>query len=174
MSASDNTIVTYLLLGSNLGDRVALLKKALAAIDHEVGTVSRASSVYETGAWGNENQPNYLNQVLQVATSLEPLQLLEKTQAIEKKMGRRRNLKWESRSIDIDILLYGDHLIDVPGLCIPHPLLPQRRFALVPLQEIAPMLKHPVSQKTITDLLDESTDRLPVQLYKTETYEHEV
>ncbi|WP_188751665.1 2-amino-4-hydroxy-6-hydroxymethyldihydropteridine diphosphokinase [Parapedobacter defluvii] len=170
MSASGTTD-TYLLLGTNMGNREALLTQARAEITDEIGSLTRVSSIYETAAWGNENQPNYLNQVIQVTTQLPPFRLLEKIQAIEKKMGRKRHIKWEARLIDIDILFYGDYIINMPDLKVPHPHLAERNFALIPLQEIAPFLVHPLSKKNITDLVKQTTDRLPVNRYKTETHE---
>ena len=164
MPASETTDI-YLLLGTNLGDRMALLTQAITEISTQVGTLGCVSSIYETAAWGNENQPNYLNQVVQVATVLPPFQLLEQTQAIEKRMGRERLGKWGARLIDIDILFYGECIVDGPGLQIPHPYLAERRFTLVPLQEVAPLLHHPVLRKNITELLNQTTDQLPVKRY---------
>ena len=165
----------YLLLGTNLGNREELLNRALASITQDIGKIRSCSSIYETAAWGNEDQPSYLNQVARVATSLSPLQLLKKINAIEKNLGRERIAKWESRPIDIDILLYADQIINKPKLQIPHPHLPNRRFALIPLQEIAPSLVHPVFNISITDLLERTSDQLAVQLYQTSTYEqHEI
>jgi len=161
MSASVTTD-TYLLLGTNMGDRLALLKQALEEITEQVAPYTRISSIYETAAWGNVNQPQYLNQVVQVSTSLPPSALLEKTQAIEKKLGRKRLIKWEARFIDIDILFYGAQIIDTPDLQIPHPHIAERNFTLTPLAEIAPMLVHPTLKKTVTELLHQTTDRLPV------------
>ncbi len=154
-----------------MGDRITLLQQALTEIIHQIGSLIQVSSIYETAAWGDENQPNYLNQVVQVRTPLSPFALLEKTQSIEKKMGRERHVKWEARLIDIDILFYGDYVIDKPNLRVPHPHLAERKFTLIPLQEIAPVLVHPLSKKTITDLLNQTTDPLSVHRYKTQTYE---
>lgn len=165
----------YLLLGTNLGNRIALLNRALSSISLNIGEIQSCSSIYETAAWGNEDQPNYLNQVTLVTTSLSPFQLLQKINAIEKKLGRERTVKWASRPIDIDILLYANQVIDRPTLRIPHPHLPNRRFALVPLQEIAPTLVHPVFNVNITDLLEQTPDQLAVKRYLTHTYEqHEI
>jgi len=162
-------------LGTNLGDRTALLNQALDEIAREIGNISKTSSIYETAAWGDESQPSYLNAAIAVTTSLQPLRLLERANDIEKRLGRERAVKWEARPIDIDILLYGDRIIDEPLLQIPHPHLPIRRFALVPLQEIAPHFVHPIYRKSITELLGETPDRLPVRHYKTDTYErHEL
>ncbi|WP_229738941.1 2-amino-4-hydroxy-6-hydroxymethyldihydropteridine diphosphokinase [Parapedobacter pyrenivorans] len=165
------TVDVYLLLGTNMGNRIALLEQARNEITREIGITRKISSVYETRAWGDESQPNYLNQVVLSTTLLHPLQLLKKINTIEKKMGRTRVNKWESRPIDIDILYYADRIIDEPTLQVPHPHLPNRRFALIPLQEIAPQLIHPTSKKTTVELLSETADQLSVQLYKPHTYE---
>jgi len=155
----------YLLLGTNLGDRAALLDCAIHSLSLTAGKIIRVSSRYETAAWGEPGQPDYLNQVVQLATSLSPLQLLEKIHDIEKQLGRERIKKWEPRLIDIDILLYADCIIDKPNLQIPHPHLPNRKFALIPLQEIAPHLIHPQHKKTITELLECTPDSLAVRQY---------
>lgn len=165
------TVDVYLLLGTNMGDRTALLERARNEIAREIGITSRISSIYETGAWGDENQPNYLNQVVLTSTLLQPIQVLRKINAIENKMGRTRVKKWESRPIDIDILYYGDDIIDEPMLKVPHPHLPGRRFALTPLREIAPGFIHPISKKTTIELLDQTTDQLAVQLFEPHPYE---
>lgn len=165
------TTDTYLLLGTNMGDRAALLTHARQEIAQEIGTLRCVSSIYETEAWGNTNQPNYLNQVVLAATPLQPLRLLEKINGIEKRMGRIRVNKWESRLIDIDILYYGNQVIDEVNLQIPHPHLPNRRFALVPMQEIAPGFTHPISGNTTTELLEQTSDKLAVRLFNPDTYE---
>jgi len=169
------TTDAYLLLGTNMGDRIAQLSRARGEIAKEIGTLRRISSVYETAAWGHEDQPKYLNQVVWVKTPLKPLPLLKEINAIEKRMGRVRVNKWESRLIDIDILYYADAVIDEAHLQIPHPHLPHRRFALTPLKEIAPEFTHPVLRKTTRELLDETSDQLTVRLFNPDTYEqHEL
>lgn len=169
------TTNAYLLLGTNMGDRVAQLNRARNEIIKEIGTLHGTSSIYETDAWGNEGQPSYLNQVVGVSTPLPPLQLLEKINAIERQMGRIRVSKWESRLIDIDILYYADKVVDEANLQIPHPYLPDRRFALTPLQEIVPDFVHPILGKTTTELLNGTTDQLAVRLFNPDTYEqHEL
>lgn len=156
----------YLLLGTNLGNRTALLDLAVHNLAEEAGEISGISAIYESAAWGKRDQPDYLNQVVRLTTPLTPLQLLKITQGIERKLGRERHQKWEPRLIDIDILLYADRVVNHPRLQIPHPHLPNRRFALAPLQEIAPNTVHPVLQKTITELLASTPDTLGVQRYK--------
>ncbi len=169
------TTNTYLLLGTNMGDRVSQLSRARGEIAGQIGPLRRSSSIYETDAWGNEDQPPYLNQVVSVDTTLKPLALLYIINAIEKQMGRIRTGKWESRVIDIDILYYSDRIIDEVNLQVPHPHLPNRRFALAPLQEIAPLFVHPISGKTTTELLNQTPDQLTVRLFNPDTYEqHEI
>ena len=170
ISASMTTDI-YLLLGTNMGDRMMLLQQALTEISRLVGPVIHLSSIYETAAWGNENQPSFLNQVAHVQTSLSPHILLEVTQSIETKLGRKRYIKWDARLIDIDILFYGNDVIDTPNLQIPHPHIAARKFTLIPLQEIAPTLVHPLLHKNISALLNQTTDTLAVYPYNTETYE---
>lgn len=146
-----------------MGDRFRFLDKAMKMIAANCGKVIRASSVYETAAWGLTDQPAFLNQALEIETLLLPEQLLAALLAIETSLGRIRTVKMGPRTVDLDILLAGQLVVDTPALQIPHPALPFRRFALVPLCEIAPMLIHPVSGKSIAALLQECTDPLNVQ-----------
>ena len=158
-----------------MGDSAAQLSRARNEIAERIGSLHRISSIYETAAWGVEDQPNYLNQVVWVKTSLRPLPLLREINAIEKRMGRIRVSKWGSRLIDIDILYYADAVIDAEDLQVPHPHLPDRRFALTPLQEIAPDFIHPVLGKTTSELLVSTSDQLAVRLFNPDTYEqHEL
>lgn len=154
--------IAYLLLGANLGDRFAQVSIALQNIERDVGVVVSQSSLYETEAWGGENQPMYLNQVLIVETTMSARALLRAVQKIENQLGRTRKEKWESRLIDIDILFYGDDCINEPDLIVPHPFLDKRKFTLVPLVEIAADLIHPVYNKTVRQLLSELDDPLTV------------
>lgn len=150
----------YLSLGSNQGDRKALLEKAIDRLNEQAGTVCAVSSFYETEPWGFNSPNPFLNAALSLQTELEPLKLLSVTQQIEQELGRTRTSKqtgYADRTIDIDILLYSDITISTPQLTLPHPLMTQRRFVLEPLCEIAPQLKHPCG-KTITELLA-STDK---------------
>jgi 2-amino-4-hydroxy-6-hydroxymethyldihydropteridine diphosphokinase len=152
----------YLLLGSNLGDRMAILRKARYMIQDQIGEVVNRSSVYATEAWGVRDQPEFFNQVLEVDCDLEPVSLLDRVLLIEKQLGRERIAKWGERIIDIDILYYRDQIIQSRRLTIPHPHIPSRRFALVPLTEIAPSLIHPVLKKDQTALLAACKDDLGV------------
>jgi len=151
----------YLLLGSNLGNRAALLQQArehLAA----AGELLAVSNIYETAAWGREDQPAFLNQALALRTTLSARALLEFCLATERHAGRKRLERWGSRTLDVDILLFGSVILDEPGLTVPHPRLAERRFALVPLADIAPTLQHPVLGASITELLANCPDPLPV------------
>ncbi|MFA5245132.1 MAG: 2-amino-4-hydroxy-6-hydroxymethyldihydropteridine diphosphokinase [Pedobacter sp.] len=154
---------TFLLLGSNLGDSRQYLADAIFMIGEKIGKVEKLSSLYQTASWGKHDQPDFLNQAVKLSTDLSPQNLLTAILEIEKMLGRHRKEKWGSRTIDIDILLYEDIIIDETDLKIPHPLLPERRFALMPLKEIAPDLIHAVSGKTIKQLLLELTDKLFVK-----------
>lgn len=153
----------YLLLGANLGQPIKQLSAASEEVENQIGKIVDHSSLYETAAWGVEDGPNYLNQILLVETALEPFEILKIIAKIEEKLGRTRKLKWESRIIDIDILYYGDVVMDTEKLIIPHPYLHFRKFTLVPLVEIAPHLIHPIFNKTQEELLQELKDELEVR-----------
>lgn len=153
----------YLLIGGNLGDRAAYLAEAINQISAQYGRVISTSSIYETAAWGNVNQPAFYNQAVKLVTILSPEALIERLLAIENEMGRVRTEKYGPRTIDLDILMINDIVIDTPTLTIPHPQLHNRRFALLPLHEIAPALHHPVLNKTIHELLLNCLDTLDVQ-----------
>jgi 2-amino-4-hydroxy-6-hydroxymethyldihydropteridine diphosphokinase len=135
---------TYLGLGSNMGDKQQNLAHAIELIAQiEQINVTRQSSIYITAPWGKTDQDAFLNQVIEIETELMPLALLHVLQKIEIKLGRLRNEKWGPRIIDVDILLYGEEIIDLQELTIPHPYLYARLFVLIPLQEIAPQLIFP-------------------------------
>ncbi len=154
----------YLLLGSNEGNRELWLQQAIEQLG-ALGNTARQSAIYKTAAWGIENQPAFLNTALCLQTDLHPLELLQEIHAIEQNLGRQRTLKWGQRTLDIDILFYGDAIIDLPELKVPHPYLQDRRFALVPLNEIATDFLHPGLNKTISQLLEECPDKLEVEKY---------
>jgi 2-amino-4-hydroxy-6-hydroxymethyldihydropteridine diphosphokinase len=145
--------LVYLSLGSNVGDREAQLQDALAKLA-AVGSVVATSSFYETEPVEFTRQPWFLNCAIALETNKTPEQLMAATLRIEEEMGRRRVQKKGPRSIDIDILLFDDTIVDSKELTIPHPAMHQRRFVLEPLAEIAPELLHPVLKKTIGELLD--------------------
>lgn len=152
----------FLCLGGNLGNREENLKSAINSIEKKVGTITKVSSVYETAAWGNTDQPAYLNQVLEINTELSSTELLITCLEVEKELGRTRNVKWENRLIDIDILFFNTEIIDLPELKIPHPLLHQRAFVLKPLNEIATEFLHPILNKKVKELFENCTDQLKV------------
>lgn len=145
----------YLALGSNQGDRKALLHQAIDAIDRSLGRVDSISSFIETEPWGFTSPQPFLNATLLLSTELTPLELLDATQAIERELGRRQKSDqagYTDRPIDIDLLFYEDLILESPRLTLPHPLLHRRAFVLDPLLEIAPDLLHPILGKTITEL----------------------
>jgi len=153
----------YLLIGGNEGDRSQYLQQACDHISNHLGEIIEQSSIYETAAWGKTDQPNFLNQVLFVHTMLGAPSLMQNILYLEKKMGRLRNEKYSPRIIDIDILFYNEEIINQPELVTPHPEIQNRRFALVPMVEIAPQFIHPVLHKSISVLLQECTDKLDVK-----------
>ena len=153
----------YLGLGTNLGDRKQNISKAIEAISLKM-SISKQSSLYETTAWGYTDQPNFLNQVIQVDTNLSPLRLLNFLKKTEVELGRVENFRYGPRLIDIDILFYDDLIKTTSRLQIPHPMIPERVFVLVPLNEIAPGFVHPVLKKTIAELLAELPNKTGVWL----------
>lgn len=153
----------WLLTGSNMGDRFNYLSAAKEQITVHCGTITQVSSVYETAAWGKTDQPAFLNQALELQTSLNARQLMRRILKIEKQLGRVREEKYGPRLIDIDILMYGDEVHQYDLLKLPHPELPNRRFALLPLAEIAGKVIHPVSHQPINELLARCPDTLDVK-----------
>ena len=157
--------ITYLSLGSNLGNREQNLEEAVRRAS-TLGRVVAVSSFYETEPVEVTDQPWFLNCVLALETTAEPAQLMRELLRIEHEMGRQRLVKKGPRSIDIDILLFGNAVVNTPDLTSPHPEMTRRRFVLEPLAEIAPELLHPVSQKTVTRLLAELAPGQRVQKYE--------
>ncbi|GAB2822398.1 2-amino-4-hydroxy-6-hydroxymethyldihydropteridine diphosphokinase [Ferruginibacter profundus] len=154
--------IVYLLLGSNQNNPRKQLAKACSCISKQIGYIKRASGIYQTAAWGNTDQPDFLNQVLIVDTLLAAEATMQTILTIEEKMGRVRTKKNAPRIIDIDILFFNKEIIATKNLSVPHPQLQNRNFVLVPLNELSPNLKHPVLNKTIHQLLRISPDELTV------------
>jgi dihydroneopterin aldolase/2-amino-4-hydroxy-6-hydroxymethyldihydropteridine diphosphokinase len=152
--------LVYLSLGSNIGDKSGAIDHAIDMIAKISGTsIVAKSSVYKTAPWGNIYQDEFLNLVIGINTQLEPKDLLEELLAIEHKMGRVRKGKNSPRIIDIDILFFGSLIINQPNLVIPHPRMHLRNFVLIPMNEIAPELVHPVLKKSIKELCTDSKDK---------------
>lgn len=154
----------YLLLGSNLGDRLLHLKTAAKILQVGGVRILNESSIYETEPWGKSDQNWFLNMVLQTETSLEAGQLLNLCLATESEMGRKREEKWGERLIDIDILYYDDQVVEEDQLAIPHPAIAERRFTLIPMCELQPNGNHPVLHRSQAELLSVCTDMLECKL----------
>jgi len=154
---------TYLLLGSNLGNSIAQLEKAKKQIAQKIGVIKRSSGIYQTKAWGKTDQPDFLNQVIVVETNLDAVATMHSILSIEAKMGRIRDKKNDPRIIDIDILFFNKEICQTPLLTLPHPLIQERNFVLVPLNELSPSFIHPVLKQTVHQLMLRSKDRLAVK-----------
>jgi 2-amino-4-hydroxy-6-hydroxymethyldihydropteridine diphosphokinase len=154
----------FISLGTNLGNRCENLEKAIHAVVLNLGEIVKKSSIYETSPWGNSNQPDFLNQVILVHSDKTAEDCLNTLSTIEKQIGRTRGEKWGARIIDLDLLYVDDKIINTEKLTLPHSGIPQRRFLLVPLVEIAPDFIHPKLQKNQHQLLTECTDSLEVKL----------
>ena len=152
MQFNDSIHTAYVALGSNLGDKEANLRKALELLEERGVEVVKTSSFICTEPYGVTDQPQFLNGVCEVRTSLVPLALLHTLLEIEQEMGRVRLRHWGERNIDLDLLLYEDVVMDTPELKLPHPDMQNRDFVLLPLAEIAPELVHPILQKSIEEL----------------------
>ena len=157
----------YLGLGSNINDRIDYIERALKEIEGLKDTkIIKSSSIYETEPWGHKEQNSFLNLVVLIETSFSPLNLIVRLKEIEIKCGRIKRDKWFEREIDIDILFFDDFILKSEQLEIPHPQLQNRRFVLVPLNEIEPDFIHPLLNVNITSLLETSKDKSEVKLYK--------
>ena len=155
--------IVYLLLGANIGNPNKQLDDAKIEIEDRIGKITSSSSIYESEAWGVENQPVFLNQVIQVETELSANKVLNDILKIELLLGRIRGQRWGSRIIDIDILYYNSDIIHSDELQVPHPYIQERNFTLIPLVEIAADYIHPIFKKSNKELLEESTDILKVK-----------
>ena len=158
-----NTV--YLLLGSNMGNSEQQLLDAIENITQQIGKIIKQSSLYTTAAWGESNQPDFLNQVIIIESEIMALPMLDIILSIEKKMGRVRTTKNAPRVIDIDILFFNKEVIATANLTIPHPEIENRRFVLIPLNELSPNLLHPISNLSISILLKNCIDTLDVKKF---------
>lgn len=153
--------VAYLGLGGNVGDREEYIEQAVFLLNKTAGiSVTKRSTNYETEAEGQKNQAPFINAAIEVKTKLSPQKLLESVQEIETTLGREREVEWGPRTIDIDILLYDDEILSEDELQIPHPLLHERYFVLLPLREIAGDKIHPVLEKSIADIYEEKKEEM--------------
>lgn len=159
----------YLSLGSNVGNRALHIKRAVGMLRRAHVRVLRQSPLYETEPVGLRAQRWFLNCVVEARTLLPPLRLLRLLLFIERRLGRRRTLRNAPRPLDLDILFYGSRIVRSPRLSIPHPRLTQRRFVLLPLADLSPELRHPLSRSTISQLLAQCPDRSEVRLWKEHT-----
>ena len=158
-------MVITVILGSNSGDKAEYIRQATNLLIERSGKLAASSSLYKTAPWGFESDEPFLNQVLQIETGLCPETFLQQALAIEKALGRRRlsSVRYASRTIDIDLLFCDSEIIGTPSLTVPHPRIAERRFVLVPLNEIMPGFVHPLLRKSISQLLAECDDPLSVK-----------
>lgn len=156
----------YLALGSNRGDRTANLRKAFEELDHVGVRIQRASSFYKTEPVGFAPQAWFLNCVVEAATALMPMQLLKAIKSVERTLGRRRGVSQGPRPIDIDILLYENVIVRSSALTIPHQRMSERRFVLIPLRELAPAARDPVTGRTVIEMLQSTRDNRQVVRFK--------
>jgi 2-amino-4-hydroxy-6-hydroxymethyldihydropteridine diphosphokinase len=158
--------IVFLGIGTNLGNKAENLSEAIDMIGENIGPVVGSSSVYETEPWGFETKDEFLNMVVKVETKLSSFTIFKNIILIESLLGRRRSEnRYSSRVIDIDLLLYEDQIINEKGLIVPHPLMHERKFVLVPLCEIAPDMMHPVLNITFASLLESCKDKSYVRVY---------
>jgi len=153
-------------LGSNLGNRFEYLQKAILALSVKFGEVLKQSGIYETKAWGIASQPDFLNMALVYETKETPLKVLGIVKLIEREIGRRKRNRWNEREIDIDIIFYGEEIVEELDLCIPHLLMHHRGFVLTLLNEIIPDFKHAILNKSVHQLYKECMDTLEVKPWK--------
>lgn len=154
-----------LLLGGNIGNREDTLNKAAVCLQQQAGFIRQRSSLYETAAWGGVHQPDYLNLAIELQTGLPAADLLDACLCIEEQLGRTRKCRWESRQIDIDIIIYNSLILNTPDLVLPHPRMHTRRFVLAPVAELVPHLLHPISGLSMLELLQRCEDPLWARVY---------
>lgn len=154
------------LIGSNLGDRLVLISKAIGMLHQRLGDNIKVSGVYATAPWGTLSPEEYLNIAISLDTHYSPLETMQKALQIERELGRiRTGILNEPRSIDIDLVLFGAVTLNTEVVTVPHPRMHLRKFVLLPLSEIEPHMVNPVLQKTVGEMLAECTDNLPVEIF---------
>jgi 2-amino-4-hydroxy-6-hydroxymethyldihydropteridine diphosphokinase len=156
----------FLHLGSNLGDRFLQISKAIELLETHFGPALKLSPIYQTKAWGKTNQPDFLNMAAIFLCKMEPLEILGLIKEIEHKLGRKKRGHWYEREIDIDIIFYGNEILNHKTLFIPHKMMHLRRFVLVPMLDLDPSFIHPVLNQNMVDLLANCPDKLEVILWK--------
>lgn len=156
-----NTVI--ILLGGNIGDTLFYLKESIRRLENHNCVITKQSEIYETEAWGVENQNNYYNQALEISTSLSPNEVLILCQKIENQLGRIRKERWGARTIDIDLIFYNQLIIDTPTLTIPHPRYHLRNFVLFPLADVIPDYVCPIFKTTILKIVSSSLDQSQVK-----------
>jgi len=154
----------FISLGGNLGNTLEIFKNSSLEIEKKIGRITTFSKIYQTAAWGKTDQADFLNQVISLETDLGPEKIMSELLEIELFFGRRRDLIWGPRILDLDILFIGNQMIHSENLDIPHPQIAHRRFVLIPMVEIAPHFMHPVLQQTMSELLEETSDLQSVKL----------
>jgi 2-amino-4-hydroxy-6-hydroxymethyldihydropteridine diphosphokinase len=150
--------ITYLSLGGNLGNTIEIFQNSMEILTKKVGKITQLSSLYQTAAWGPIPQNDFINQVIEVETKLSAQELMDILLEIELKQGRVRQERWGPRTLDLDIIFFGEQLISTESLEIPHPRMEDRKFVLIPMVEINPNLIHPISRKSIRQILLECKD----------------
>ena len=159
--------ISYLMLGGNVGDRMDYLRQGVDLLRRGAGNIVAMSAIYETEPWGLDNPQWFLNQVVVLETILDPLALLECVHRIEKTLGRLRTHNgFHARTMDIDILLSGNHVLNTPELVIPHPRMAERMFVLLPMAKLAPDLEHPELHRSMEYLRKHCTDKKQVKLFE--------
>jgi len=154
----------FISLGGNLGNTLEIFKNSYLEIEKKIGRISAFSKIYQTAAWGKTDQADFLNQVISLETDLNPEKIMSTLLEIELFFGRRRDVIWGPRILDLDILFLGNQIVSSENLAIPHPQIAHRRFVLIPMVEIAPHFLHPELQQTMLELLEQTTDQQSVQL----------
>ena len=156
--------IVFISLGGNLGNTLEIFKNSYLEIEKKIGRITAFSNLYQTAAWGKTDQPDFLNQVISLETDLNPEKIMSELLDIELLFGRRRDIVWGPRILDLDILFLGNQIVSSENLTIPHPQIAHRRFVLIPMAEIAPDFLHPVLQQTILELLELTTDLQSVRV----------